>query len=50
MGLCADVVFVQQVPFLIAISEKLKFVTVVPMASGTNDNPLEAFDQTFGGL
>ena len=34
-------------PPLIAISEKLKFLAIMPMASGNNDNLLEAFDQTF---
>ena len=40
VALCAHAMFIQGVPFSITISEKLKFVTVVPMASGTNDNSL----------
>ena len=47
MALCADVVFILGVPFLIAISKKLKFIAIMPIASGSDDNPLEAFDQTF---
>ena len=47
VALCADVMFIQQIPFLITISKKLKFVTVMPIASRNNDNLLEAFDQTF---
>ena len=44
VALCADVMFIQQVPFSIAVSEKLKFIAIVPIASRSNDNPLEAFD------
>ena len=46
---CADVVFFQQVPFLIAISERLKFIAIgVPTASGTHTNSLEALIKHLG--
>ena len=47
VALCADIMFILGVPFLITISKKLKFITIMPIASRSNDNPLEAFDQTF---
>ena len=47
VALCADIMFILGVPFLITISKKLKFITILPIASRSNDNLLEAFDQTF---
>ena len=45
---CADVMFIQQVSFLISISKKIKFIDIVAMASEKHKELLEAFDQTFG--
>ena len=47
MALCADVMHIQQAPFLISISKKLKFIAIAAIASRSHEKLLEAFDQTF---
>ena len=47
VDLCADVMYIQQVPFLITISKRIKFITILPIASRSHKLLCEAFDQTF---
>ena len=45
--LCADVMYIQGVTFLVTISKHLKFYTIVPLNSRSKKLLCDAFDQTF---
>ena len=48
VNLCADIMFIQGVIFLITISREIKFVTVTCIPSRSLKQLCEGFDNTFG--
>ena len=45
--LCADIMYIQQVMFLVTVSKHLKFLTIVPINACSKKLLCEAFDDTF---
>ena len=45
--LCADIIYIQGIPFLATISKHIKFFTIIPIASCSKALLCDAFDQTF---
>ena len=45
--LCADILYIQGIPFLATISKHIKFLTIIPIASRSKALLCDAFDQTF---
>ena len=45
--LCADIMYIQGIPFLVTVSKRLKFVTITHIAKRSKALLCEAFDKTF---
>ena len=47
VDLCADIMFVQGIPFLATVSKRIRFLTIAPLPARTRTALCEAFDKTF---
>ena len=47
IDLCADIMYIQKIMFLVTISKDLKFITIVPINARSKKLLCDAFDQTF---